>query len=172
MLKNLTINKSKLLATIVVIGYFAYCALHQETWHIIDSVDLIFHEAGHPIMSIFGEFMSILGGSLFQLLIPFVLIGYFFLRLEYFSASILLAWLGYSLVNLSKYIGDAIMMQLELLGGDGVIHDWNYLLSNTGLLAHTYQIASVAYGFGMLFIVVSAVLAIRFSFDKKAVSLY
>lgn len=32
-------------------------------------------------------------------------------------------------------------LQLPLLGGEDSIHDWNYLLSSTGLLPSTHRIA-------------------------------
>ena len=35
-------------------------------------INLVFHEAGHIIFSPFGEFMTILGGSLMQVLIPLI----------------------------------------------------------------------------------------------------
>ena len=35
--------------------------------------DLIFHEAGHVIFSPLGQFMSVLGGSLLQFLVPVIL---------------------------------------------------------------------------------------------------
>ena len=34
--------------------------------------DLVFHEAGHIIFSPFGRFMTVLGGSLLQFLIPVI----------------------------------------------------------------------------------------------------
>ena len=41
---------------------------------VMDSVlhlpNLIFHEAGHILFSPFGRFMTVLGGSLFQVLVP------------------------------------------------------------------------------------------------------
>jgi hypothetical protein len=39
--------------------------------------NLVFHEAGHLLMLPFGQFMSVLGGSLFQLLVPLMCAGAF-----------------------------------------------------------------------------------------------
>src|SRR6185369_6686908 len=120
-------------------AYFFYYASTASTWHFIDNVNLIVHEAGHWIFFPLGEFMHVLGGSLFQILFPVIYVGYFYFKRDYFSASLLLFWVGTNLVNVSVYAGDAIVMQLPLLGGDGVIHDWNYLLSTTHLISHTPQ---------------------------------
>jgi hypothetical protein len=43
-------------------------------------VDLVFHEAGHVIFVPLGCFMSVLGGSLAQVLMPLVVAGFFLLK--------------------------------------------------------------------------------------------
>jgi len=49
--------------------YFGWCAFDPYQWHFIDGVNLLIHEAGHIIFMPFGEFISIAGGSLFQLIV-------------------------------------------------------------------------------------------------------
>jgi hypothetical protein len=44
------------------------------------SVNLVFHEAGHVIFTPFGRFITILGGTLGQWLIPFIVLCAFLLR--------------------------------------------------------------------------------------------
>ncbi len=39
---------------------------------------------------------------------------------------------------------------LHVLGGDGVIHDWNYLLGALGLLTWASGLATLTLGVGML----------------------
>jgi len=91
------------------------------------------HEAGHVLFRPLGEFMMILGGSLFQLLFPFAIGVAFIVKYrDNFGAAIGLWWASVSLVDLSPYIYDALHPQLTLLGGgtgaeDGP-HDWMYLL--------------------------------------------
>jgi hypothetical protein len=46
----------------------------------IHGPNLIFHEAGHVVLMPFGEFMTILGGSLMQLIVPGVIVYVFLLR--------------------------------------------------------------------------------------------
>jgi hypothetical protein len=76
------------------------------------------HEAEHVLFRPFGEFMMILGGSLFQLFLPFG-IGIAFLEVnrDNFAAAICLWWAGVSLVDLTPYIYDALPPQWILLGG-------------------------------------------------------
>jgi hypothetical protein len=64
-------------------------------------VNLLIHEAGHVIFMPFGEFISIAGGSLFQLIVPAVFAAYFFRRGQFFSAALVLFWLGESMLNVA-----------------------------------------------------------------------
>jgi len=101
--------------------------------------NLVFHEAGHVILMPFGQFASVLGGSLFQLVVPLACAGAF-LRQQgnRFAAAVCTWWAGQNLVDLAPYIADARRLQLLLLGGrtgaevEG--HDWEYLLSTFGWL--------------------------------------
>jgi len=98
------------------------------------------HEAGHVLFMPFGEFLTIAGGSLFQVLLPLA-IGVAFLRKnrDPFGAAVCLWWAGISLIDLAPYIYDALYPQLMLLGGhtgeDGP-HDWIYLFETLGGLQH------------------------------------
>jgi len=101
---------------------------------------LLIHEAGHVVFRPFGEFMTVAGGSLFQVLLPFG-IGVAFLvkQRDPFGAAICLWWTGASMVDLSAYIWDALHPQLILTSGttgeDGG-HDWIYLLGSHVSSAH------------------------------------
>jgi len=147
----------QLITAVIFSLYFLYY-LHAATdWHFLDNFNLIIHEAGHPIFSILGHFMGILGGSLFQVLVPSMFVYYFYNRAEYFSASLLLFWLGQNLINVSIYAGDAALMNLPLLGGDAVDHDWNTILGELGLLNHTALIANSIYSLGVGIIILAII---------------
>jgi len=157
------LSRSRIIAVIILGGYFVSCAFNQNFSHFIDGVDLIFHEAGHWIFMFFGEFIQVLGGSLSQVLVPLLFFGYFILRKEHFSASILLMWVGYNVVNVSYYMADAVTMRLPLLGGDNVVHDWNYLLASSNLLGQTHPISLSVLCFGMIVITVGIISGLYFS---------
>jgi hypothetical protein len=80
-------------------------------------VNLPFHEAGHVLFSPFGRFMTILGGSLMQVLVPVVCAVSFGRRHDWFATMVCVWWAGQNLVDLAPYIGDARALQLVLLGG-------------------------------------------------------
>lgn len=119
--------------------------------------NLVFHEAGHLIFSPLGQFMSVLGGSLLQLLIPVIAMVAFIRQADPFSASICAWWAGQNLVDLAPYIADARSLSLVLLGGrtgaevEG--HDWEFILTQLGVTHLDRQIGYSAYAIGMLVMV-------------------
>ena len=105
----------------------------------LDFVNLAFHEAGHVFLGFFGRFISMLGGTIFQLLIPAVCLVHLKRRGANLGWQLCLFWLGQSLLNVAVYAGDAVKQVLPLVGGGE--HDWNYLLGELGLLAYTEGVA-------------------------------
>ncbi len=60
-------------------------------------------------------------------------------------------------------------MQLDLLGGDFVIHDWNYLLSTLGVLRYTNIIAEIIYSLGLITIFIGTVLSLYYSWKTQEI---
>jgi hypothetical protein len=119
-------------------------------------VNLPFHEAGHMIFMLFGRFFSVLGGSLLQVLIPFIcVVAFIFPRRDFFGSSVAAWWMGESIMDLAPYIGDARALNLMLLGGvtgrdvEGY-HDWQYLLRETGLIEYDIVLSWMAHISGLL----------------------
>lgn len=158
-----SIDKKKFTIATIASAYFIYYCFTYTDWHFIDNINLIFHEAGHVIFMLFGQFIYILGGSLFQIIFPLLFVFYFYRKEEYFSASLLLFWVGQNIINVSVYASDAIVMQLPLLGGDSSQHDWNNLLQMSGVLQYTNEIGSGIFITGIIVIVI----AIYFSFKNS-----
>lgn len=115
--------------------------------------DLVFHEAGHILFSPFGRFMTVLGGSLLQFLVPIVAAIAFIKQEDPFSAAICGWWAGQNLVDLAPYIADARSLSLILLGGktgaevEG--HDWEFILTQLGATHLDHQFGYTAYGLGL-----------------------
>lgn len=127
--------------------YFLSCAYNPAAGSFFDFVNLPVHEFGHLLFRPFGQFVSVAGGSLFQIVMPLVFFGYFVWNGKPFSAAMVLFWVGQSILNVYVYANDAQVMQLVLLGGytgsEGSFHDWNYLLSETGLINSTQTVAGL-----------------------------
>src|SRR5574341_456357 len=152
------------LGFVLLVGFYgAVCALNPSIYRFLDRVDLVFHEAGHPIFGLFGEFLGILGGTLMQLLIPAVVLGYFFLHQQQYSAAITLFWLGQSLFNVSVYVRDARAQGLPLLGGEDTLHDWHYLLGRLHLLSWDQALGNLVYLAGLAALIGSILGGVYFS---------
>lgn len=117
---------------------------------LLRDVVLAVHEAGHMLFMPFGEFMMVLGGTLFQVTLPLVFVGYFALKRDFYAACFLLFWEALSLTDAALYIGDARERQLPLLSGDPTSHDWTWLLIQLNALQHDRSIASAVRAIGVL----------------------
>jgi hypothetical protein len=165
---------SKLIFAGLMSLYFLWIAFTPMQGSFLDLVDLPIHETGHLIFRILGEFMMIVGGSLFQIIFPAVFVGYFVWHFKYYSAAIVLFWVGQSILNVYVYAADAQVMQLVLTSGftgsEGSFHDWNYMLARLGLLDSTKTVAGLIRAIGTLTIIAAAVLSIYYSFVPPAES--
>jgi hypothetical protein len=130
----------KWIVSIFILLVSAYLLLNRGTYTWIDNVDLIIHEGGHFVFILFGKFIYTLGGTLMQIIIPFLIFDYFRRNGYRTGAQIGLLWLGQNLVNISVYAADARAKKLPLLGGKSVYHDWDYMLRETGLLQYDGEV--------------------------------
>jgi hypothetical protein len=124
---------SRLLLLALLVWWTVRLVVLGGQWIFLDYPNLAFHEAGHVFTVAFGEFVHYLGGSLFQLVVPALLIAHFLLRARSpLGGAFCLWWLGESLHNVSIYMADAWIMALPLVGGGD--HDWRYLFGRLGVL--------------------------------------
>lgn len=123
----------------------------------LHNANLAFHEFGHIFFSPFGRFMTILGGSLFQVLMPLGLMLVFMIKQrDNFAASIMLWWSGQNFIDVSPYIDDAQYRSLPLVGGGGEeSHDWGNLLTMMNALEKTHTIAQASFNLGALMILLA-----------------
>jgi hypothetical protein len=112
--------------------YGAYSLARLGEGSLLDSVDLAIHETGHLVFGPFGEVAGFAGGTIMQLLMPALFVGYFVRRGDQHAASVALWWVGQNCANVSVYAADARAQELPLVGGGE--HDWFYLLSHFGWL--------------------------------------
>jgi len=160
-------NYPKLALAVLFTLYFIWIAFDPMQGSFLDNVDLPIHETGHLLFRPFGEFLMIAGGSLFQVVMPAVFAGYFVWKRRLYSAAIVALWVGQSIINVYVYAADAVVMQLVLTSGftgsEGSFHDWNYLLTATGLLSSTKTVAGIIRFVGTLTILGAGACSIYYS---------
>ena len=127
-------------------------------------VNLIFHEAGHVIFSFFGVFITSLGGTLMQLIIPITCMFVLLKKTkDPFGGSICFWWIGENFLDISVYMNDAERMWLPLIGGrfghssPYGVHDWNYILNELGILRFDQILAKFVFFIGILIMIISFV---------------
>jgi hypothetical protein len=164
-------NYPKIIFAAVLSIYFLWIAYDPMQGSFLDNVDLPIHETGHLLFRPLGEFMGVAGGSVFQVIFPAAFMVYFIWNEKYYSAAVVLFWVGQSLLNVYVYAADAVVMQLVLTSGmtgsEGSFHDWNYLLTETGLIGSTKTIAGIIRLAGALVIISAGVISAYYAFHPS-----
>ena len=110
------------------------------------------HEFGHILFRPFGEFMTNLGGALFQVLLPLIFGGIFLAKnRDPFAASVMLWWAAVAVMDTAPYVYDAFQPQHVLLTGrtgDSGSHDFIDVLGDLGLLHKAQPIGRGVHAFG------------------------
>jgi hypothetical protein len=128
----------------------------------LDLPNLVFHEAGHVVFSPFGRFMTVLGGSLLQILIPLIIAGAFVRERQLFNACLCTWWAGQNMLDVAVYMADARALRLVLVEG----HDWEYLLTALGLIHRDRIIGLWTHYLGVLVMLASIGFAARLLMRK------
>jgi hypothetical protein len=120
---------------------------------------LVFHEAGHVLFRPFGDWMTVAGGTLVQLLMPALLMLALLLKnRDPFGAAIGLWLLGVSLLDVAPYMYDALQPQLMLLTGavgEEGGHDWITLFESMGLRPRAQSIGTATHKLGALLVLLA-----------------
>ena len=142
--------------TVCVLAFWAYALADEDGYlGILDSFNLLVHEAGHVVFSPFGHTVYFMGGSLLQCIMPAAFCFSFWRTRQPAGVAVSGIWLGENFLYVARYIADAQVMALPLLG-DG-LHDWNTLLRGTFLLRHCRKLGSVLTLLGWAVMIASAV---------------
>ena len=148
----------KFIFTPLEMNYTSNCFLHF--------VNLPFHETGHILFCPFGKVIASLGGSFGQLLMPLICFIVFLVKSkDTFGASFALWWFGENFMDIAPYVNDARDLTIPLLGGNTGstspygFHDWEFILTELGLLHYDRILASLAYKTGTILMLISLVWA-------------
>jgi len=141
---------SRWIPSIIILPIAVYWLLNRGEFGLLDNIDLVIHEAGHFFFSLFGKFIYTLGGTLMQIILPSIIVSYFFRNDYRTGVQFGLLWLGQNFINISVYAADAQARKLPLLGGNKVYHDWHYLLGEIGILQYDYLVGYMFFGIAIL----------------------
>jgi len=149
--------RAALTAILAIYGW--RCLRAPDTYRWLDSLDLAIHETGHLIFAFGGETLTLLGGTLMQLLVPLAFTVALWRQGDRHGASVPLWWLGQNCWNISVYIKDARAQELPLVGGGE--HDWALLLGQAGWLAKDQAIGGWVYFVGFVLYAAAIVIGWR-----------
>lgn len=118
----------------------------------IDGFLLIIHEAGHTLFGFFGSrFLSILGGTLLEILLPFLIFVYGWWNYKRIVAQLGLLLTGFAWIESSAYAADAVARRMPLIGNlPKSAHDFYNLFSMKGILNDHMSYAWAMYWIGIL----------------------
>jgi hypothetical protein len=134
--------------TLFLLIYGFVCLRHPDEYRWIDSLDLAIHETGHLVFGFGGETLMVLGGTLFQLIIPAAFVVALWRAGDRHGATVPLWWMGQNCWNISVYVRDARAQELPLVGGGE--HDWAILLANWDRLSQDAALANAVHLVGVV----------------------
>ena len=141
--------------TLVLAIYGYLCLRSPGDYRWLDSLDLAIHETGHLVFGFDGETLAVLGGTLFQLIIPAAFVVALWRAGDRHGATVPLWWMGQNCWNISVYIRDARAQELPLVGGGE--HDWATLLGDWGWLSRDGALADTVHLVGVVLYLVAIV---------------
>ena len=118
--------RAGLTLALAVYGWICLRAPGDYRW--LDSLDVAIHETGHLLFAFGGERLTLLGGTLLQLLVPAAFAVALWRQGDRHGATVPLWWFAQNCWNISVYILDARAQELPLVGGGE--HDWAQLLEH------------------------------------------
>lgn len=165
------VTRDKLLGFGLGVGLFLLLVFRSEPGFVflLDHANLLFHEAGHPVIGFFSYRLAPYGGTIGQLTFPLILAVSFWRKGEPVGLAAASIWFFENFLNIARYMADARTMALPLVGGGR--HDWNTILYRWDALQYDTRIAATVRLVGWLGIGASCLwLLSRAWRDKTAAS--
>jgi hypothetical protein len=133
--------------------FFLYALADRSRFLLIDYVNLMIHEGGHFFFSWFGYTITILGGTLGELIVPFLCALYFFWKREVTAVAFCGFWFFENFLYIGTYMADARAQVLQLVGSGE--HDWEVLFTQWGLMLQDQKIGHAIRAIGWIGMIAS-----------------
>lgn len=152
-----SVTKPKLAGFVIATGLFFALVLCSRPGFvfIVDHANLLFHEAGHPIVGFFSERLETYGGTIGQLVFPVLLAVGFWCKGQTLSFAGAAIWFFENWLNIARYMADARARVLPLVGGGD--HDWHRIFSRWHVLQYDVAIATVVKTIGWMGMIAACV---------------
>lgn len=150
------VTKLKAVGFAIAFGLYLLLLACSETGFlfVVDHANLLFHEAGHPLIGIFSTRLEPYGGTIGQLVFPVVLAVGCWRKGQALGLAAACIWFFENWLNIARYIADSRRLLLPLVGGGD--HDWNTILDRWGILQYDLQIAGIVTVIGWIGMIIPA----------------
>lgn len=131
---------------------FDYPFFLSPFFFLIDNFLLIVHEAGHTFLGFFGNrFLTIAGGTLLEILLPFIIFVFGWWNYQRITAQIGLLFTAFAWIESAAYAADAMERKMPLIGNlPKSSHDFYNLFIMNGRLDNYMTIAWTMYWIGII----------------------
>jgi hypothetical protein len=143
-----------LIVSLLFFGLFLYGLVRDmEMPHLADNAFMQIHAGGHALFRVFGLTAAVAGGTFLQLFVPFALGFYFIRQRQPLYVALCLFFFFEQFLPIARYMADAQAQQLPWMSigrYESLIHDWNYLFTQLGVLTYDTMIAGIVRSTGLL----------------------
>lgn len=112
-----------------------------------DAINLLIHEAGHFFFSWLGRTLYLMGGSIFQILLPTGITFWIWWNKPEYTIYPLF-WTGWNMCNAAVYISDAPFRKLRLIKA-GLTHDWHAIMNRLDMMDSAVLIGDIVHWIGV-----------------------
>jgi hypothetical protein len=148
------ISPSARIISFLFLGLFLYGLVRDsEVPRLVDTAFMPLHAGGHALFRVFGLTTGVAGGTFLQLLVPFALGLYFIRQRQPLYVALCLFFFFEQFLPIARYMADAQAQQLPWMSigrYESLIHDWNYLFTQLGVLSYDTMIAGIVRSVGCL----------------------
>jgi hypothetical protein len=142
------------IVSLLFFGLFLYGLVRDmEMPRLMDNVFMQIHAGGHALFRVFGLTAAVAGGTFLQLFVPFALGFYFIRQRQPLGVALCMFFFFEQFLPIARYMADAQAQQLPWVSigrYESLIHDWNYLFTQLGVLSYDTVIAGIVRSIGCL----------------------
>jgi len=146
---------TKWIPSVILLPVCIFFLMNRGQITYVDQFHKVVHLSGQGIFGLMGDIPSVLGGTITQLLVPVLLIIFFYVNYlrKWLQLSFFL--LGHTFLNISMYAGDAVARKFDLFGPTDKVHDWNWMLTFFDALQYHTQVSDVFFILGAVFFLIA-----------------